>query len=63
MCVCACSTLVSPYGEEKLEGGGRGKMEDGVLVQPSGQFMLFLQLKGKGDWKYTHQYTHELVTG
>ena len=31
---------------EKLEGGGRGKMEDGTLVQPSGQFMLFLQLKG-----------------
>ena len=54
---------MSPYGEEKLEGGGRGKMEDGVLVQPSGQFMLFLQLKGKGgvnregEGEYTHQYT------
>eukprot|EP00227_Mantoniella_beaufortii_P005661 CAMPEP_0197612730 /NCGR_PEP_ID=MMETSP1326-20131121/57842_1 /TAXON_ID=1155430 /ORGANISM="Genus nov. species nov., Strain RCC2288" /LENGTH=142 /DNA_ID=CAMNT_0043181517 /DNA_START=33 /DNA_END=458 /DNA_ORIENTATION=+ len=31
---------------EKLEGGGRGRMEDAVLVQPAGQFMLFLQLKG-----------------
>jgi len=29
-----------------LGGGGRGRMEDAVLIQPAGQFMLFLQVKG-----------------